>query len=215
MKRCAKCGGEITGKRRHALYCSNGCKAAAQKERDIRRYSGGLNGAGPNYQQNFIIGQLQRERDKLERDNTVMANELKAAKEAAQRLREQLTEQKHSHEISDLKRDYEKPTGLAGLGETITKNGLIDKCMPLIMAYMGNQTAPAPPPANGLGMAQPDTEGRQMAMAIAQWFEGLGSTQQKQVYEGVIMPLSNTADITAMVQLINDTTNSDDNGIGE
>jgi hypothetical protein len=175
MKTCKNCGISLSGRQPGAKFCSDSCRAKHWRQRKgVTKTANALNGIAPNPQptmenqhvqyappapadtaSQWIISNLERERDKLERVVEQQDKENRDQARQISQLEKDISEMEKNSEIEALK-------GENSLMGVATKNPeLIGQLLPLLSGLFQNQSGGAPQLAGG---------NDEKLAAIAEWW---------------------------------------------
>jgi hypothetical protein len=160
MKTCKNCGISLSGRQPGAKFCSDSCRAKHWRQRKgVTKTANGLNGIAQNQTimennpvqypaptdtaSQWIISNLERERDKLERVVEQQDKEIREQTRQISQLEKDISEMEKNSEIEALK-------GENSLMGVATKNPeLIGQLLPLLSGLFQNQGGGAPQLAGG------------------------------------------------------------------
>lgn len=182
-------------KRADAKYCSKRCKNDAFMLNRAQQLGGpaimpaapaisGATAVGDTATQ-FIISQLERERDKLEEKLRDEENKRHEAERLAEEYKSKLTELEKEWEIERVKQ--EKPNGLSGFLESFppdTRAQLLAAAPAIIQSIFR---------AGGGAGQQHQLSGQPLSEAlqnIVKWMSSLPRQQQEAIYNSIMVPLA-------------------------
>ncbi|MGB1222373.1 MAG: hypothetical protein ACPG43_12570 [Alcanivoracaceae bacterium] len=194
QKNCIHCGRVIPeGKRSHAVYCSDKCKAERHRAKHrVQGFSGLENAETPDLYGRAVqspvpafapsqteVNMLQREIDKLDRSNEELYAENKKLRDKLDSAKDQVRDLQADQRIQRI--ENERPGGLSGV---LTQNpDLIEKCTPLIEVLADKLLSSNPPAGQQIGaIAAGDDETMQRIAEFSHWYGNLEKELRDEVW---------------------------------
>lgn len=223
MKTCKICNGSMEGKKASAMYCSRKCNTdahAIKKAKQLGGIPGGNDITLPTTMANidiatqYVIDKQREDNHKLEQEIIDLKADKREYKNKWETVKEDFKTFQFSSEKDEIKRNYEKPSGLSGVAEQaaplVQALGITgDHLLRLIEMFPG---------LKNIGQGALSEAQNQHSNEIIKWLAQLDPEFSEQILK-LLTPISTTAatdreaallQITTLLNTINDgTTNTE------